>query len=428
MTDYPLYGDGVHDDTSAIQARLDTGVTLCHLPPPKAFYQISRTLVMHSNQELRMDRWSEIRLAPKSNCIMLTNDNYEQGNCRIAVTGGIWNGNNTWQAPNPQMVTINGGLSGDGIRRMPMPEDWPLDPVTGTRRPYEPVPWHPARYFGETMRFINVHGFAMCGVTLKNPVTYAVHSAKMTDFTFEDIAFDFNEGNPSPNNMDGLHFDGGCRFGRITNVRGACYDDMLAFNAEDGIAESPFMGPISDIEVDGVYAERCHSCARFLSNGSPISNISIRNVFGSFYRYAFGFTHFFPNRPKAGVFDALSFENLHISKALPLESDWNRCPDWGLFWGEGNGKMGAMRVLGLKRVETTTGTPSFDFEKNFAIEQLCIEQCITENRLKAPLCFIRNAGKIGKLILAGNIIRDCGETGPATELDNTGTIAQIVRY
>lgn len=427
MAAYQLYGDGIHDDAPAIQAMLDSGTTLCALPVPKAFYLITRTLVMHSSQELRLDRWSEVCLAPKSNCIMLTNDSYECGNSRIAVTGGIWNGNNLEQAPNPQMVTLHGELKGDGIRRMPMPKDWPLDPVTGTQRPYEPVPWHPRRYFGETMRFINIRGFTMRDVTLKDPVTYAVHSAKLTDFSFENIAFDFNEGNPSPNNMDGLHFDGGCRFGRISNVRGACYDDLLAFNAEDGIAESPYMGTISDIEVDGIYAERCHSCARFLSNGSSISNISIRNVFGSFYRYAFGFTHFFPQRPKQGVFDALSFENLFISKALSLESDWNRCPDWGLFWGEGNGRIGSMRVTGLKRVENTTGTPSFDFERDFAIEQLCIEQCITENHLPQALCFIRNAGRIGKLVLANNIIRAGEGAGTVTELVNSGTIEHIAQ-
>jgi len=426
MTDNGLWGDGIHDDTAAIQAQLDSGASLIYLPPPKAFYLISRTLVIHSGQELRLDRWSEIRLAPKSNCPMITNDDYKKGNCRIAITGGIWNGNNREQAPNPQMVTADGKLQGDGVRRMPMPEDWPLDPVTGRQELLAEVPWHPKRYWGDLTLFVNISDFAMTGVTFKDPVTYAMHAAKLVHFTFSDITFDFNEGNPSPNNMDGLHFDGGCRYGRITNIHGACYDDLLAFNAEDGLVDSPFMGPISDISVDGVYAERCHSCARFLSNGSPITNISIRNVFGSFYRYAFGFTHFFPERPNRGVFDALFFENLCISKALPLPSDWNRCPDWGLFWFEGCGDAGMITVSGLKRVETTTPTPSFEIEDNFTIEQLVAEHCVTDNHLESPLDFISNAGKIGKLVVRDNVMRK-GQGGAVTELTNTGSIDTLVR-
>ncbi len=425
--DGKLHGDGIHDDTEAIQAMLDTGSPLVSLPAPRSHYLISRPLVIHSNQELKLDRWSEIRLAPKSNCLMLTNDNYTSGNARIAVIGGIWNGNNMEQAPNPQMVTLHGELNGDGIRRLPMPSDWPVDPVTSIRQPLEEVPWHPKRYFGEIMRFVNISCFAMTGVTLKNPVTYAVHSAKMTNFTFADIDFDFNEGNPSPNNMDGLHFDGGCHLGRITNVRGACYDDLLAFNAEDAVVESPFMGPISDIQVDGIYAKRCHSCARFLSNGSLISNISIKNVFGSFYRYAFGFTHFFPDRPQQGQFDAITLENLYIAKALPLPNDWNQCPDWALLWGEGNGKIGTLKVVGLKRVEDTTGTPSFAFDKNFIVEQLTVEDCVTENHLTEPLDFIFNAGNIGKLVMSNNLIRKCEGCGMVTEVHNVGSIAQIVQ-
>ena len=48
-----LFGDGVHDDTAAIQARLDSGVSCVYLQPPKKEYLISKTLIVHSRQELR---------------------------------------------------------------------------------------------------------------------------------------------------------------------------------------------------------------------------------------------------------------------------------------------------------------------------------------------------------------------------------------
>ena len=47
--------------------------------------------------------------------------------------------------------------------------------------------------------------------------------------------FDFNHGHPWALNMDGVHFDGCCHHLRIANLRGTCFDDMVALNANDGI-------------------------------------------------------------------------------------------------------------------------------------------------------------------------------------------------
>lgn len=72
-------GDGVHDDTDAIQALLDSGRSLVYLPPPPKEYLISRTLKIGSRTELRLDRLTRIRLAPNSNCPMLQNRDYYYG-------------------------------------------------------------------------------------------------------------------------------------------------------------------------------------------------------------------------------------------------------------------------------------------------------------------------------------------------------------
>ena len=69
----PLAGDGATDDTAAIQARLDSGASCVYLPPPAKCYLISKTLKIGSNQELRLDRFSVVRLAPKSDCPMIEN-------------------------------------------------------------------------------------------------------------------------------------------------------------------------------------------------------------------------------------------------------------------------------------------------------------------------------------------------------------------
>ena len=394
-----LYGDGIHDDTAAIQEMIDSGSTLVALPVPEKHYLISKTLVLPSNIELRLDRLTTIKLAPKSNCPMLTNSDYEKGNCRIIIDGGIWDLNNLEQAPNPMM--LQGDTNPDQVKRLPIPADYPIDPELGYAAPAGDRMWHPDRYWGSGLFFLNVDQFEMRNMVLKDPVTFAAQFARLSNFTMCHITFDFNEGNPAPNNMDGLHFDGFCRNGKISDLKGACYDDLLAFNADDGTIDSPCFGPIENIEVDGIFADRCHSAARLLSCGSMIRNITIRNVHGTFYRYCVGFTHFFPERKARGRFDHIVLENFFIGKDLPLESDWNKCPDFPLIWGEGNGSIGSLRITGLHRVEEHTPVPAVEFGADFEVGQLTMSDCSCENHLPDELVFLQNNGKIEKLSFDG---------------------------
>lgn len=66
--EYKLYGDGIHDDYPAIQAMLDEGEGCVYLPAPKAFYKISRCLKIHSDRELRLDKFTVVRLADADTC------------------------------------------------------------------------------------------------------------------------------------------------------------------------------------------------------------------------------------------------------------------------------------------------------------------------------------------------------------------------
>lgn len=427
--EFQLFGDGIHDDTAAIQELLDSRAPKIELPVPEKHYLISKTLKLHSDQELVLSRWTVVKLAPKSNCPMLANDDFEKGNRRIVIRGGIWDYDNVNQAPNPMMLVkkMDDSVHRDACKRMLIPDDYPLDPETGDRHGWNDLlSYRHDRYFGIIFQIINVDEFEMSDVILKNPVCYAAKFARLSNFTMKHITFDFNEGNPSPNNMDGIHLDGFCHNGFIQDIKGNCYDDLLAFNAEDGIIDSPCFGPIDNIAVDGIYADRCHSAARLLSCGSRISNITIRNIFGNFYRYAIGFTHFFPERPARGVFDNIVFENLYVGKALALDSDWNKCPDWGLIWGEGCGSVGSLRITGFHRVEEKTLTPSIDFEGKFEIERLTLEDCSIENRTDKPVTFLQNAGKIGELRTEGCRIVPVPGSGKVTVMNNTGTIGKVI--
>ncbi|MPM45656.1 hypothetical protein SDC9_92346 [bioreactor metagenome] len=220
-----LAGDGMRDDTAAIQSLLDSGAGFVYLPPPSKHYVISKTLILHSGQELKLDRFTLVRLAPDSNCLMLTNDDHAKGNRNIAVSGGIWDYNNREQAPN-YLLAGRAHPSAPG-KKVP---GTPCDPKLG---------YSPDLYRGVAFLFVNVEQFSMTGLIFRDPVTYASQFALLRCFTINDISFDFRHWNPAPNNMDGIHLDGGCRFGKISNLKGTCYDDLIALNANDGFNDSP---------------------------------------------------------------------------------------------------------------------------------------------------------------------------------------------
>ena len=209
----PLAGDGVTDDTAAIQARLDAGLPCVYLPPPAKHYRISKTLRIGSDTELRLDRFTEIRLAPGSDCPMIENRGYVGGrDRRIALTGGVWDMANLDQSPNPQQ-----------LRHCTPPRAGGLPPRHEN-----------GFFFGMAMRFSHVEGMTVRGLTIRNPTSYGLAFCRTSYFLVDDLTFDYTTCNPIFLNMDGVHLDGWCHHGKISNLRGMCFDDMVALNAADG--------------------------------------------------------------------------------------------------------------------------------------------------------------------------------------------------
>ena len=73
MAKYTLYGDGIHDDTDAIQELIDSGVCEVLLPAPKVRYLISKPLIIPSNFKLKLPRYAEIKLADGQEAYSFTN-------------------------------------------------------------------------------------------------------------------------------------------------------------------------------------------------------------------------------------------------------------------------------------------------------------------------------------------------------------------
>ena len=433
---FTLYGDGIHDDQPAIQELIDSGVSEVVLPAPKKHYLIGKTLLLPSNFRLVLPRFAEIRLADGANCAMVRNRGvYAPGehlhpeyylrserrlkeriargdkmqnatmedahrhvycfNCyvnemspdeadaneNIEITGGIWNANNLAQEPNPQRdnrYTVEG-------------------------------------FTGKAMIFYNVRNLRITALTVKDPTNYAICIDRAKYFTVRDIYFDFNHGNPVPVNMDGVHLDGNCHYGTIENLQGACYDDLVALNADEGS-----FGPITNVTIRGLYATDCHSAVRLLTLSNTIENIHISDVYGTYYQYGIGLTRFYLGG-REGIFHAISIDNIFLSKAERYDIYQKKGRYvYAPIYVEKDARVGDLRIDTVHRRETTTAIPTVYIGENADVQTLVLSNVTTENEIGEELPLLCNDGRINTL-RARNLRTDGDpiETG-------TGTVAHRI--
>jgi len=404
MANFVLYGDGIHDDYPAIQEMLDSGVCEVKLPAPKVRYMISKTLVIPAFCKLKLPRFAEIRLMDGANCHMLMNRTVsspakrwegrlfgflnlyspepEDACCNFEIEGGIWNFNNLNQRGNP-LYTEDFGPDGE--------------------------------YTGFGMLFYNVRNFRLSNLTLKDPVNFAVTIDRGSWFTIENITFDFNYGNPYAVNMDGIHLNGNCHHGVIRNLQGACYDDLVALNAHEGSR-----GDITDLEIDGIFAEGCHSAVRLLTVSTDIRNIRISNVYGTYYQYCIGITKFYEGET-TGCFDSILLENICASKAkrLPVQEanlikggfiDYH----FPLIWVQDETHVKHLAIRGLHRREFNNPIGTLVVDKTALVENLSLENLSLENHLEKHCPLVEINGRVKKLI-AINVPEDAFEGSGVVE-------------
>lgn len=365
-----LYGDGIHDDQPAIQELLDSGCCEVALGAPKAHYLLGRTLKIHSFQTLRLPRYAVIRMADDANCPMLENADPLNGNRDFSLIGGIWDYNNRGQAENPIQV------------------------------PHPEMP----EYTGVMFYFYNVKHLRVADLTFKDPVNFCLTLDRASYFTVENLTFDFNHGNPTAVNMDGVHLDGNCHYGLIRNLKGACYDDLVALNADEGSD-----GPISHIEVDGIFCEDCHSAARLLSVKNAVEDIHIHNVHGTFYQYCIGVTKYYPGKT-AGYFDGLVFENIHASKAMRYSFyQKDGTFEFPLIWFEKELLIKNAVIREVYRRETVSQVPLICMEQDTTVENLCLSNIVQESDGTLRPILMENQGHIQALRARG-LRSSCGET------------------
>jgi polygalacturonase len=248
-------GDGVHDDAAAIQRALDRGAPLVTIP--RGVYRIGQTLRIGSNTTLRADAQAVVRLADgagtHAEVFLLANRNPGNGNVRITVEGGIWDGNN---AHNRR------GRDGD---------------CHG--------------YTGTAINLVNVKQLTVRRLTVRNPEAFSIRLGEVDDFVVEDIVLDHPLLRP---NQDGVHVGGFSQRGVIRRIKAVTpntpNDDMVALNADDDVERVLNLGmrrgPIRQIVVDDLQASGAYTFVRLLSHESPVENVVVRRVSGGCRFYA----------------------------------------------------------------------------------------------------------------------------------------------
>jgi hypothetical protein len=366
-----IVGDGIHDDTTAIQALIDSRRALVHLPAPPKHYLISKPLRIHSNQTLQLDRFTVIRLKDGSDCLMITNDDHEHGNENVALVGGVWDMHNEGQSLSEYQKT----------------RIW-----KGT--------YDPASYLGVLMRFNRVKRLTLRSLTLKDPVTFSTQLGNLTEFTIEDITFDHNL---KRTNMDGIHVHGNSRHGRITNLKGATNDDLVALNADDAGIFEMSRGAIEDIAVDGVWATDGYTAVRLLSAGSPIRRIRLANIFGTYRYNAVSFTNHKVHPGTESVFEDVSISGLFCAKSgTGMNPDPSKPgnPNLAMIWIDAPAVVSGLTMADIHRTETTWPAATLYIEPGAIIKSLQLTQATILNRTPGPLDLLVNRGTIEHLSLS----------------------------
>lgn len=376
---YTLYGNGVNDDYPALQELLDSGKAEVVLPRPQKNYLISKTLKIHSNQCLRMDRETVIALAYKANCTMIENADFNNFAENICIDGGIWDMNHVNQAPNPYHFPDENGET--------MQDKYKMD-KTARRKYISTLTAFDQRFYtGHCMRFCRIKNFTIKNLTIKNPVVYGVQMGYIEEFVVENINFDYTEGSPKLWNMDGIHIEGNCKNGVVKNLVGACHDDTVAITADDGL-----YGPIENILVDGIKGYGAHSAVRLLSHGVPVKNITIRNVEGSYYVYAIGLTKYHGGEDERGIMQNITIENV---TACACEGTKDVMGGYYPFlWIQKGLDVENLMVNNVKREEKTFPTPFFKLDEGATVKNLTLKNLYQKNSLGLPIDFIVLDGKV----------------------------------
>jgi parallel beta-helix repeat protein len=100
VLDFGAVGDGVTDDTAAIQAAVDAANVVTFPKTPSGIYLVSNTIRLSDFARLTFDNNVTVKLADNSDVPIISNADSVGGNVGIEIYGGIFDANKTNQTGN----------------------------------------------------------------------------------------------------------------------------------------------------------------------------------------------------------------------------------------------------------------------------------------------------------------------------------------
>lgn len=370
-----LYGDGIHDDTLALQQLLDQkGIITVDRP---GTYLVSQTLIIRSNTRFVLSPGARLLSAPMSRCALIENEHFAGGGRdeNIEIIGGVWDGN-----------CDNMGLDAvyEAIHR-------------------EDQPYSPALFKGKLIRFARVDRIALEKMTVRNPVSYGIQIADADGFVVRDLCFDYN---CHFGTTDGVHINGPARNGVIENLCGTTNDDLVSLTTIDETHAEVTVGEIANVDIRNLTAVNGYSGVRLLSAGNfDMRCIRISGVYGEYRHNAVLISHH-NTRPNTRIwFDDIIVEHVHASKCpTPLPDDcfryWegsnHRLP---IVWIETGIMAGRITLRDITRHEKhSTDGHLLQIDKGAQIERLILDNIhqSVDPGVTAP--FMVNEASAGTLI------------------------------
>lgn len=268
-------------------------------------------------------------------------------------------------------------------------------------------------------------------VLLTNSRTFAVYLTNWRRVVFENIYINLDH-IPKQSNQDGIHIQGPGEFLSIRNVQGRAWDDMIALNIDDLLGDwdsdgkfardpasmkrfgsAAGIGPVSDVDIDGVQADDCAQVIRILSRASRLDRVSIRNVKGTYRDFGVWIT---PYLREGGNIGRLEFENIDLRPVGPRAYDY--VPPF-LFWIAG--KMEQVTLKNISSHAPIDDRPLVWIQPDAKIDRLRIDGLNVYDPRKnighAPL--IRADGSIALLQVRNVVVQRPGVTAPAGSLVGT---------
>ncbi len=341
-------------DRKQIQQLLDKGGEVFI---PSGVHTVDAPLVIGDNTTLTLAPDAVIRLADGANCEIIRNEGLaKKYNKNITIQGGTWDGNNLGQ--------------------------------TRQVRDFEDLgkPFDINFYYGIMMRLVGVENLIFRDLTLKDPEAYPVQMSMIKNFHVENIIFDYNL---KRTNMDGIHVNGPADKGFIKNLRGATNDDMVALNCDDCYETEITRGPINDVYVEDLYCEGGYTAVRLLSCGDPLTNVTIKNVRGSYRYNAVSFTHHNVHEGECWI-DNVTVDGVECSK---VDAD----NSYALFWFAEGTRTGKVTLRNIHRSEDRPSVANtVKIDPNTTVDYLTMENVTQSGPL--PEIFA-NSGKVDKLII-----------------------------